>query len=244
MAYSVRGGTGPALLFLHGTGCDSGDWGSTLHQLTSLAEHADVRTVLLDFRGHGRSDVPEEPFTLQDLAIDVLRLVAQLDLDEVTVVGHSLGGMVAMAAAMQSSRIASLVLLEGWTSLRAAKDAFAGARFYGNLSAEDIQAIQSKASLTQHRFAPGIWASFWRSVQEFDASTYLVQATIPILEVYGGLGRRDSTQARLQVPDRLNISWLWITDAGHYLPIERPDLVAAACLQGLRAGELRAGRTD
>ena len=227
MACSDVGGPGIPLLFLHGTGCDSTDWDAVVQALPE-----DTRAVSLDFRGHGLSAVPTGPFTIEALADDVLFLMDRLALPPVLLIGHSLGGMVAMEAADRSTRVAGLVLLEGWTGLSAA-GAFGDGRFYGTLSKADIARIQCKSEETRSRFAPQIWEHFWQSVQRFDAYSYLQNARIPILEVYGAMGRNDRTEGKLRVPPNPCIEWMWVPNAGHYLPHERPDAVAAACLKGV-----------
>lgn len=221
--YADSGGDGSPLLFLHGTGCDSRDWDRVVARLPG------VRAVRMDFRGHGRSDVPPGPFTLDDLAEDSLALIDRLDQTDVLLVGHSLGGMVAMAAASRSRRVGGLVLLEGWTRLKG-MNAFGPGRFYGGLNRRRIEAIRRKDAKTRARFDPAAWAHFWQSVEAFDASDFLASARIPILEVYGARGRIDSTRARLMIPDNPRIRLEWISDAGHYLPHERPDEVARLCL--------------
>jgi len=230
--YCIEGAEGPPVLFLHGTGCDSEDWRATLHHLNPTHRPTRLRAVLLDFRGHGRSSVPKMPFRLRDLTNDVLYVLAHLGLDQVMIVGHSLGGMVALDAARKSDHVSGLVLLEGWTNLRAAKT-FGNDRFYGYLDPPSMEKIQHKAEKTRQRFAPKIWAHFWRSVESFDASEYLAETSLPILEVYGALGRGPNTEAGLQVPSRPHASWMWIPNAGHYLPHEKPDQVATACIRGL-----------
>jgi pimeloyl-ACP methyl ester carboxylesterase len=224
MVYSDIHGHGLPLIFLHGTGCDASDWDNVIAALPP-----NLRLITLDFRGHGQSDVPSEIFSLADLADDVLHLIADLGLKNVRLIGHSLGGMVAMDAARRSAKIAGLVLLEGWTSLSAAGNAFDSERFYGGLTQTEIERIQRKSEATRHRFDPDVWEAFWASVQQFDAFAYLETVQIPIREVFGGMGRNQATKQKLRVPDNPNIKWVWIEDAGHYLPHERLVEVAAIC---------------
>ncbi len=228
MAYRDSGELGYPFIFLHGTGCDASDWTSVIEKLPSEQHY-----IALDFRGHGRSAVPTQSFTLADLAEDVLYLINHLGLQKAVIVGHSLGGMVAMEVARRSSRIAGLVLLEGWTSLSSAGSAFDAGRFYGSLSQISISQIQRKAKETRDRFRSEIWDDFWESVKNFDAYAYLEQARIPIYEVFGGMGRNDSTQKKLRIPPNPNIRWVWIPNAGHYLPHECPIEVAETCIRCL-----------
>ncbi len=233
LAYSDSGGQATPLIFLHGTGCDSADWRGVLAALPPGS-----RQICLDFRGHGASSVPAAPFTLGNLAEDVLALAGHLRLARCLLVGHSLGGMVALQAARQvaarSAQVAGLILLEGWTSLSAAQ-AFEGERFYGRLDPFAIARIRAKWERTVDSFPPAVWQVFWHTVETFDAWDTLQSARIPIWEVYGGLGRAEQTQTRLQVPANPCICWRWLAGAGHYLPHERPgevaEICAAACAQ-------------
>jgi pimeloyl-ACP methyl ester carboxylesterase len=224
LAYYQRPGTGTPLLLLHGTGCESLDWADTVAHLPE-----EYHLVAIDFQGHGESDVPTHSLTLDDLARDTAALIDHLSMDGVVLAGHSLGGMVAMAAAERCDRVAGLVVLEGWTNLRAA-EAFAPDRFYGNLSSEAVDRIQRKAQHTMDRFTPKAWQAFWESVLAFDGTEFLNHAQIPILEVYGEKGRLPETEKGLLVPATPWIDWTWVPDAGHYLPHERPRDVAQACL--------------
>ena len=226
MAYSDTGGSGNPLFFLHGTGCDSADWTAVIERLPQSQ-----RCITLDFRGHGQSSVPTEPFTLANLADDVLHLVNSIGIDKIILVGHSLGGMVAMEVASRSSCVIGLVLLEGWTSLASAGSAFDSGRFYGSLSETEIKKIQQKAKEKRSRFKPNVWESFWASVKDFDAYAYLDQASIPIYEVFGEMGRRESTEQKLRIPPNPNIQLMWVPNAGHYLPHEYPAEVSKFCIK-------------
>ena len=221
MAYLDSGNSGCPLLFLHGTGCDASDWVPVIERLPS-----EQLCITLDFRGHGQSTVPTQAFSLSDLADDVLHLANYLSLQELVIVGHSLGGMVAMEAAQRSSYVTGLALLEGWTSLSAAGSSFDAGRFYGSLSETEIAQIQRKSEATRSRFQSEVWHDFWESVKKFDAYTYLQHASIPIFEVFGGMGRNDLTKQKLRIPPNPHIRWVWIPNAGHYLPHECPAEVA------------------
>ncbi|MYG09170.1 alpha/beta hydrolase [Candidatus Poribacteria bacterium] len=221
MAYHDFGSRIPPLLFLHGTGCDTSDWMPVTERLP-----CNQRFITLDFRGHGQSSVPTQPFTLGSLAEDVGHLANHLGFHELVIVGHSLGGMVAMEVARRSSSVVGLVLLEGWSSLSSAGSAFDAGRFYGSLSQTTITQIQRKAEATRSRFQAEIWHGFWESVKNFDAYAYLQHARIPILEVFGGMGRNDLTEEKLRIPSNPHIRWAWVPNAGHYLPHECPVEVA------------------
>ena len=227
MAYTDSGGSGPPLLFLHGTGCDTADWAGVFAALP-----AGVRCIAMDFRAHGASDLPRGAFLLEDLATDALALLEHLAVRRAVIVGHSLGGMVGMAAAARSAAVSGLVLLEGWTHLVAAARAFKGTRFYGRLPEPRVDEIRRKAEATRLRIARPVWDPFWASVQQFDGAPFLEQAPVPVTEVYGSLGRTAATERLLAVPARPNIEWVWIEGAGHYLPHEAPGAVAAACQRG------------
>ncbi len=63
-------------------------------QLPALSKH--LRVVRYDSRGHGRSDVPPGPYTIERLGRDLLALLDHLEIERAYVCGLSLGGMVAL----------------------------------------------------------------------------------------------------------------------------------------------------
>jgi pyruvate dehydrogenase E2 component (dihydrolipoamide acetyltransferase) len=98
----------PPVLLLHGIGGSAATWQGVLEPLA-----IDHHVVAVDFPAHGRSDVPERDLTVAGLAATIVELLAALGLDRATLVGHSLGGAVALQAALVSpDRVARLVLVD------------------------------------------------------------------------------------------------------------------------------------
>lgn len=230
MLYRYSGTEGVPVVFLHGSGCDLTDWRGVRAGLPKS-----LRQVRLDFRGHGDSDVPDRPFSIEELSQDVLDLAEFLQLERMLVIGHSLGGMVAIDLAARSDLVCGLVLVEGWSQLTASR-AFGSDRFYGNLGERAVFRIQGRSAETQAHFPPGNWERFWDTVQAFNGVPYLSEASIPVHEVYGEMGRADETESRLLIPDNPNISLHWIANAGHYLPQEVPEAVAEVLLAAIGVG--------
>ena len=102
----LRGGQGPVLLFLHGAGGASA-WAPYMDR---LAESFDV--IVPSHPGFGRSDTPDWLDRLTDLAYFYLDFIEQLDLDDIHLVGNSLGGWIAAEMAVRSTqRLASMTLV-------------------------------------------------------------------------------------------------------------------------------------
>ena len=92
--YHSEGSGEPALVFIHGWGGDRGHWAE------QVARFSDDREVItLDLAGHGESGRERRAWTIESLGEDVRAVVLALDLRRVVLVGHSLGGPVALAAA-------------------------------------------------------------------------------------------------------------------------------------------------
>lgn len=105
-AFRVLGG-GPPLVLVHGIGDSSATWEPV------LAELARRHTVIApDLLGHGASAKPRADYSVAAYANGVRDLLGVLDVDRVTLVGHSLGGGVAMQFAYQfPERTERLVLV-------------------------------------------------------------------------------------------------------------------------------------
>ena len=101
-----RAGDGPTVLFLHGAGGSSG-W-TPWH--AKLAEHVDL--IAPEHPGWDSADTPDWLDHITDLAFFYLDVLDALDLRDVHLVGHSLGGWTAAELAIRNtSRLSSLTLL-------------------------------------------------------------------------------------------------------------------------------------
>jgi pimeloyl-ACP methyl ester carboxylesterase len=102
----VRAGSGPALLLLHGIGDSSGTWAGLI---PALAEHFTV--VAPDLLGHGKSDRPRADYSVPAYACGMRDLLALLDIDRATIIGHSLGGGIAMQMSYQFPELVERLIL-------------------------------------------------------------------------------------------------------------------------------------
>jgi pimeloyl-ACP methyl ester carboxylesterase len=94
IVYETRGKGDTALLFLHGWCGDRAYW---KHQVPVFA--ADYRVVTLDQAGHGDSGKDRKNWSVSGLADDIVTVVKALGLKRVILIGHSMGGPVALLAA-------------------------------------------------------------------------------------------------------------------------------------------------
>ena len=106
--YSDSGGEGPPLLFVHG-------WCGRLEHWEPQARafRRSHRVVRLDLRGHGRSSAPHSAYSREEFAGDVAELIRALDLRDVTIVGHSMGGPIVLDAAwLEPERVRAFVIVD------------------------------------------------------------------------------------------------------------------------------------
>ncbi len=108
VGYTQDGPAGaPVVVLSHSLGATRGMWDP---QVPALAER--YRVVTYDTRGHGDSPAPAGPYTVDDLADDLLALLDRVGARRAHVVGLSLGGMTAIRlAAREPSRVGRLALL-------------------------------------------------------------------------------------------------------------------------------------
>ena len=97
--YSETGSAdAPVVLLGSSLGATNAMWAP---QLDVLAKR--YRVVAFDHRGHGKSDVPLGPYTIDDLGADVIELLDILEVDQASYVGISLGGAVGLWLAQNAA---------------------------------------------------------------------------------------------------------------------------------------------
>jgi pimeloyl-ACP methyl ester carboxylesterase len=113
-------GTGRPVVFVHGWSLGSAIWSLQTDWLAARG----LRVVAYDRRGHAGSDKPADGYDIDTLANDLAAVLDQLDLSDVTLVGHSMGaGEVARYLARHGSRRVSRVVLVAPTTPFALKTA-------------------------------------------------------------------------------------------------------------------------
>jgi pimeloyl-ACP methyl ester carboxylesterase len=92
----LRAGSGPPLLLLHGIANNCQTWADVIPRL------AESHTVIApDLLGHGESDKPRGDYSIAGYANGLRDLTSVLDIEQATIVGHSLGGGIALQFAYQ-----------------------------------------------------------------------------------------------------------------------------------------------
>ncbi|MCF2443446.1 alpha/beta hydrolase [Dyadobacter sp. CY345] len=105
----VEGGSGAPLICLPGW---PQTWYSYLPVATKLAKT--YRVIIVDIRGMGSSEKPATGYDKKTMATDILELVQQLGLKKVHIMGHDIGGMIAMSFAFNFPEFTEkLIVLDG-----------------------------------------------------------------------------------------------------------------------------------
>jgi 3-oxoadipate enol-lactonase len=211
-----------------------------------LAEHR--RVIRYDHRGHGRSPAPPGPYTIDDIAGDVLELLDRLQVDRVSCAGVSLGGMVGMwLAAHAPDRIDRLVVCctsphmppESRWQERAAAVREAGsvavvadavsARWltpeYAEAHPEAREALRGMLAASP----PEGYASCCEAIGGMDLRPSLGAIQAPTLVIAGD--RDEATPAdlhgRVAAQGIPGARFVIVQDAAHIAPVQQPEAILA-----------------
>lgn len=105
--YTRTGGDKPPVVLAHGFSDDGLCWTPVARQL-----EADYDVVMVDARGHGRSDAPKRGYGSLEHAGDLAGVIAGLGLQRPAVLGHSMGAATALALAGTYPDLVRAILLE------------------------------------------------------------------------------------------------------------------------------------
>lgn len=240
-------GEGPPVVLVHGLGGSANVWHGVGE---ALKQHHHV--IAMDLRGHGRSAGKGE-FTVQKWAKDVGSLIAHLELPAVTLVGHSLGSLVAQYLAWKQPEIvANLVLVGGISHFNPeTSDQF---RERAKLvSDEGIDAIidgwlQGAVSPQTHATNPGGVGLLRDMILRNDHKNYAKSCTAlakapviqrdelgqPTLLVTGAHDRSTPLGMTGELHAQIPVTTVRVVPhVGHWVPVEDPAWLAATMLEWL-----------
>lgn len=146
--YTDTGG-GPAVVLIPGLGGDGAFWRPVAELLAPS-----FRVLTVDHRGAGASDRPEGPYTIETLAADVVTVIEAAGVSRAHLVGHSTGGLVVQALALDHAAIVNrLVMSASW----ATPDARFRLMFEARLALIEAGAFAAYQKLTQALGYPPDW---------------------------------------------------------------------------------------
>jgi|RhiMetdeSRZDD1v2_1073273.scaffolds.fasta_scaffold579700_2 pimeloyl-ACP methyl ester carboxylesterase len=234
-------GRTPARVFVHGLGGGTGSW-----HFGAIAGHPAMgghRSLMIDLPGHGMSDRPADwGFTLDDHASVVAQVCEAARLDAIDLVGHSLGGDIAVVtAARNPGLVGRLVIAEAnldplppSTTGRSSQlistqteEAFI-ARGYQELL-DDVPTWRPMLRLCDaravYRSAVGLINGTSPTMREM-----LVAMTIPRTFIHGDHGEELLDAEGLRAA---GVDVLTIPDAGHLMMHDAPEAFVAALVTAL-----------
>lgn len=227
--------TNETLVFIHGSGDSAAVWGPLIALLP------EVGSVALDLPGHGALvDAPGAPtMSVADYAAFVHGEIERRGLSQVTLMGHSLGGAIALQLALASPALVSrLGLIGSGARLRvapafldAAREADPqGASVITRMSfAEEHTAEADAYHASRAPTAPGILYRDLAACNQFDVMGELGRITQPTLVAVGEGDRMTPPKfAEFLAAQVRGSTIVIIPDAGHYVQIEQPQRLADA----------------
>jgi pimeloyl-ACP methyl ester carboxylesterase len=236
--YYETAGQGQPVLFIHGLGSSSRDWEP---QVAFFSK--DYQVVTFDLRGHGQSQKPPGPYSMQLFARDTAELLKQLNLTPVHIVGISLGGMIAFQLTVDNPELAkSLVIVNSGPEVvvRSLKDRWQvflrtsivhllGMRKMGEVLSKRLFPKEEQAALREtfaSRWAendPKAYLATLRAIVGWSVAEHLEKIGLPTLviaadEDYTPVAAKEAYVGKMQQADLVVIE-----DSRHGTPIERPE---------------------
>jgi 3-oxoadipate enol-lactonase len=204
-------GEGAALLLLPGLGVDVRD---VQMLVTALATSQSV--VSVDNRGAGRSDTPDEPYSITVMAADAVAVLDAAGIQRASVLGYSMGGRIALELALSApERVERLVLLA------------TGARAVRTWRRKLLFAITPVLPVGPKPRQPAFAFRRQRAASEsYDARERLAAVRAPTLILHGRADRIAPPMLAEELHEGIRTSRLEWYEGGHISPMTRPAAIA------------------
>lgn len=244
-----RTGGGEPLLLLHGYG----DSGRAFEPIVPFLPRA-WRVLAPDQRGHGDSERPPEGYAIADLAADAAALLDSAEVGAATVVGHSMGSLVAQQLALDHPERVTRLVLVGATP-RIGPDAVAELErevrelvdpvpedFVRAFQVSTLRQPVPDAFLAQivaesRKLPARLWRALLEGFARFDVTARLGEIACPTLVVWGAhdayFGRAEQELLLAGIPGAVLQVY---EDAGHDPHWEEPERFARDLAAFVRAG--------
>jgi pimeloyl-ACP methyl ester carboxylesterase len=234
LSYDFEGEGKLSFLLIHGVGANRTFFSGIYQHLLQYG-----RVLNADLRGHGKSEKPEQPYLIETYAQDLKGLCQELKLDNIIVIGHSMGGNIAIEfAACNPELVKGLVLLDTWLFFSESATAFFTERL------RELQSPQYQAhleNLVKMRCLPTdrhkdlvrssfletpqlVWCSSLENMKNWDtahAEERIKSCAVPVLYIYTHQLLIDLEKFQQLYPSQVILGK--VIGSGHFCNLEVPD---------------------
>lgn len=197
--HTVRAGSGePPIVFIHGMGTSAATWTACMEQLRG--RHT---VVAVDLLGHGGSPVPDDPaeYTRDRALVDLDEVIADLPSRPI-LVGHSLGGYLALAhAATRPGVAAGIVVLNTGPGFR---------------DPEKREAWNERSRRNAHRFGVPVQAATLNLQEDSVVMDRLAETPTPTLVLAGSLDRPEYASSGQYLERKMPSARLVVIEGGEH----------------------------
>ena len=241
-------GEGPPIVLVHGLGGTLDVWHG-VSELLALHHHV----VALDLRGHGRTSAGRAQFSIKTWSQDVSALMSALELPAATVVGHSMGSLIAQHLAVTEPDIVDQLVLVGGISYFEPPDKQAYEQrakvveeqgldeivddwLTGALAPRTRARLPQVTGLLRHMMLSNDARSYAKSCRALARVPSIEREQIgqPTLLLVGDHDRSTPLRMAEHLQRQIPVSRVQVVpSAAHWMTLEHPDVIAAAILQFL-----------
>jgi 3-oxoadipate enol-lactonase len=242
LAYA-RGGKGVPLVLLHGFPLDHHLWDEVVPLLTDTFD-----VILPDLRGFGNSTMIDSPHSMDDYASDIANLLDHLNIQKAAIVGHSMGGYVALAfARLYPNRVRGLGLVSSQVLADAPERKEGRYKSAADVDANGINSVveamapkftadeklQAYARTSMERQQPTAYIGALKAMAErMDSTSLLASFNFPVVIIHGDADALIPIERAREIKAALPQAHLFeISGAGHMPMVEAKEKTAEALRQ-------------
>jgi sigma-B regulation protein RsbQ len=242
--YVVAGEGDVTVMLIHCWMCDRTFWSE---QIPVLADQ--YRTIAIDLPGHGEATASRTAWSVSGYGEDVAGMLEELGLDDVVLVGHSMGGPVSLrAAALTRDRVRGIVAVD---TLHNADFEFSGEEIEQFMAAFETDYVGTcsnfveqmfieegsvgsmnrvrETSCTEQRAPTGI--ALMKDFTRIDMPRWFSEAGVPIRAINAA----GPTETRVDINRRYaDFDVVYMEDVGHYLQMTRPGQFNPLLMQAIQ----------
>lgn len=245
MPYVVIGNGDVTVMLVHCWMCNRTFWSEQVPVLSQK-----YRTVAVDLPGHGAATSGREDWRVADYGDDIAGLIESLDLNDVVLVGHSMGGPVSLrAAALAGERVRGIVAVD---TLHDAEFDFSGDQVERFMAAFEADFVGTCSNFVQAMFTEegvddimhrvrdtscnasraDVGAALMRDFVNIDMPQWLSDAGVPIRAINAATPNTTRVETNRKYAD---FEVVLMDNVGHYLQMTRPEEFNPLLLEAIEA---------